>query len=318
MRRACIKELNMELRHLRCFTAVAEELHFARAAQKLHVDQSPLSRTIKELEEELGAQLFTRTTRSTRLTHAGKVFLERVPRIFEALEQARDGVKSAASGFQGQLRIALSDGITPSRMPALLARCREEDPEIDIRLFEVSLEQQIKGLHDDLYDAGFSMAEEVGDGILVRRAWEDELMVAVPARHPVLAHKHVPLEEVLRFPLALCDPAICEGHARQVDRILHRYEQRPLIAQRVASYEVMMTLVSAGLALGLAGAAHIASGRGPGVVARRLAGKPQMLTTYLLHRDVDPSEMLDRFIERVGSIDAADDLRTADDSCSTR
>lgn len=304
----------MELRHLRCFTAVAEELHFARAALKLHVDQSPLSRTIKELEEELGAQLFTRTTRSTRLTHAGKAFLERVPRIFEALEQARDSVKSAASGFQGQLRIALSDGITSSRMPALLARCREEDPEIDIRLFEVSLEQQIKGLHDDLYDAGFSMAEEVGDGISVRRAWEDELMVAVPARHPVLAHKHVPLEEVLRFPLALCDPAICEGHARQVDRILHRYEQRPLIAQRVASYEVMMTLVSAGLALGLAGAAHIASGRGPGVVARRLAGEPQMLTTYLLHRDVEPSEMLDRFIERVGSIDAADDLRTADDS----
>lgn len=151
------------------------------------------------------------------------------------------------------------------------------------------MDQQIKGLHDDLYDVGFSMAEEVGDGIVVRPAWEDELMVAVPARHPVLAHKHVPLEEVLRYPLALCDPAICEGHARQVDRVLQRYEQQPLIAQRVASYEVMMTLVSAGLALGLAGAAHIASGRGPGVVARRLAGKSQMLATYLLHRDVEPS-----------------------------
>src|SRR2546428_9305552 len=59
----------------------------------------------------------------------------------------------------------------------------------------------------------------------VRPAWEDELMVAVPARHPVLAHKHVPLEEVLRYPLALCDPAICEGHARQVDRVLQRSEE---------------------------------------------------------------------------------------------
>lgn len=303
----------MEFRHLRCFMAVAEELHFARAAERLHIDQSPLSRTIKELEEELGAPLFTRTTRSTRLTLAGKAFLERVPRIFEALEQARDGVKSAAIGFQGQLRIALSDGITPSRMPTLLARCREEDPEIDIRLFEVPLDQQIKGLHDDLYDVGFSMAEDVGDGIEARRAWEDELMVAVPARHPVLAHKHVPLEEVLRYPLALCDPAICEGHARQVDRVLHRSEQSPLIAQRVASYEVMMTLVSAGLALGLAGAAHIASGRGPGVVARRLAGKPQMLTTYLLHRNVEPSDMLARFIERVAAIDSADGSSVAED-----
>ncbi|WP_163362573.1 LysR family transcriptional regulator, partial [Escherichia coli] len=72
----------MELRHLRCFIAVAEELHFGRAAEKLHIDQSPLSRTIKEIEEELGAQLFTRTTRSTRLTFAGMAFLERVPRIF--------------------------------------------------------------------------------------------------------------------------------------------------------------------------------------------------------------------------------------------
>lgn len=103
----------MELRHLRYFLTVAEELHFARAAEKLHMDQSPLSRAIKDLEDELGAKLFTRTTRNIRLTHAGKVFLERVPRIFEALEQARDGAKSAASGFHGQLRIALSDGITP-------------------------------------------------------------------------------------------------------------------------------------------------------------------------------------------------------------
>ena len=108
----------MELRHLRYFIAVAEELHFARAAEKLHIEQSPLSRAIKELEEELGVMLFARTTRSTRLTRAGKLFLEHVQRVFTALEQARDSVQAAANGFDGQLRIALSDGITPSRLPA--------------------------------------------------------------------------------------------------------------------------------------------------------------------------------------------------------
>lgn len=292
----------MELRHLRCFLAVAEELHFARAAERLHMEQSPLSRAIKELEEELGAQLFVRTSRSTRLTRAGKLLLEHVPRIFTALEQAREIVKSAANGFHGQLRIALSDGITPSRLPALLARCREEDPEIEIRLFEVPLAQQIKGLHDDLYDAGFSMADEVGDGLIVEPAWEDELMVAVPARHPVLTHKRIPLEEVLRHPLVLGDPAVCEGHARQIDRILRRQEREPLIVQRVATFDVMMTLVSAGLALGLAGAAHIASSREPGVVGRSLAGHPPMLTTYLLRRDVEPTQALARFIERLESL----------------
>src|SRR5690606_18478170 len=79
----------MELRHLRCFLAVAEELHFARAAERLHIEQSPLSRAIKELEEDLGVLLFHRTTRSTRLTRAGQIFFEHVPRIFTALEQAR-------------------------------------------------------------------------------------------------------------------------------------------------------------------------------------------------------------------------------------
>lgn len=304
----------MELRHLRCFIAVAEELHFARAAERLHIDQSPLSRTIKELEEELGARLFVRTTRSTQLTHAGRLFLEHVQRVFAALDQARDSVKSVANGFHGQLRLALSDGITPSRLPALLAQCREEDPEVEVRLFEVPLAQQIKGLHDNLYDAGFSMADDGGDGIAVSSAWEDELMVAVPARHPVLAFKQVPLKEVLRYPLALGDPAVCEGHARQVDRFLRKLDQEPLIAQRVATFDVMMTLVSAGLALGLAGEAHIASSREPGVVARRLAGKPYMLTTYLLRRDAEPSEMLARFIERVAFIDSADGIDAADDA----
>ena len=304
----------MELRHLRCFLIVAEELHFARAAERLHIDQSPLSRTIKELEEELGARLFTRTTRSTQLTRAGRQLLEHVPRIFTALDQARDGVKSATNGFLGQLRIALSDGVTPTRLSTLLARCREEDPEVEMRLFEVPLGLQIKGLHEDLYDVGFSMAEDGGDGILVTPAWEDELMVAVPARHPVLAFKQVPLKEVLRYPLALGDPAVCEGHARQIDRFLRKLDQEPLIAQRVATFDVMMTLVSAGLALGLAGEAHIASSREPGVVARRLAGKPYMLTTYLLRRDAEPSEMLARFIERVAFIDSADGIDAADDA----
>jgi len=75
------------------------------------------------LEEELGARLFARTTRSTRLTRAGKLFLEHVRRIFTALQQARDSVKAAANGFDGQLRVALSDGITPARIPTLLALC---------------------------------------------------------------------------------------------------------------------------------------------------------------------------------------------------
>lgn len=259
----------MELRHLRCFLAVAEELHFARAAERQHIKQSPLSRAVKELEEELGVVLFTRTTRSTRLTRSGKLFFEHVPHVFSALQQARDSVTAAANGFQSQLRIALSDGITPSRLPTLLALCRQEEPEVEIRFFEVPLSQQIKGLHGDLYDVGFTRANEVGDGLNAEQVWSDPLMVAVPARHPLLAHKRIPLEELLRYPLVLCDPQACEGHARQVDRVLRRVDMEPLVAERVASCDLMMVLVSAGFALGLTGAAHITASREQGVVARQ-------------------------------------------------
>lgn len=294
----------MELRHLRYFQAVADELHFSRAAEKLHIEQSPLSRAIKELEEELGVVLFARTTRSTRLTRAGKLFLEHVPRVFAALQQARDSVKAAANGFHGQLRIALSDGITPSRLAALLALCRQEEPEVEIRFFEVPISQQIRGLNEDLYDVGFAQSDEVGDGITAMPAWSDALMVAVPARHPLLAHKCIPLDELLRYPLVLCDPQACESHAKHVDRVLRRAEMEPLIAERVASCDLMMALVSAGFALGLTGAAHIASSREPGVVARPLASRVPPLTTYLLRPTGESSDVLSRFIERVQAIDS--------------
>ena len=293
----------MELRHLRCFLAVAEELHFARAAEKLHIEQSPLSRAIKELEEDLGVQLFARTTRSTRLTRAGRMFLEHVPRVFASLQQARESMKAAANGFHGQLRIALSDGIAPTCFSALLALCRQEEPEIEIRLIEVPLCQQIKGLHDDLYDVGFAQLDEAGDGLVAEPIWHDPLMVAVPARHPLLAYKRVPMDEVLRYPLALGDAHACEGHARQIDRALRQSSLEPLIAERVASFDLMMTLVSAGFALGLAGASQIAASREPSVVARPLAGRSHMLTTYLLRADSEPSDALARFIERVLAIE---------------
>lgn len=180
----------MELRHLRCFLAVAEELHFARAAERLHIEQSPLSRAIKELEEDLGVRLFIRNSRSTRLSRAGQVFKEHVPRIFTALQQAREGAKTVAAGYDGQLRIALSDGITPPRLSAFLAKCRDDDPEVGILLAEIPLSKQIAGLREDLYDAGFAQSDDVGDGMLALPAWHCPLVVAVPAKHPL--HGAVP------------------------------------------------------------------------------------------------------------------------------
>lgn len=292
----------MELRHLRCFLAVAEELHFARAAERLHMEQSPLSRAIKELEEDLGVQLFVRTTRSTRLTRAGTLFLEHVPRVFTALQQACESAKAVAAGYHGQLRIALSDSISQGRLTSLLALCREQEPDVDIRLYEVSFAQQVKGLSGDLYDAGFAQCADVEDGLISVPAWSDPIVVAVPARHPLLAHKRIPLEEVLRYPLVLCDPDACEGCSRQLARTLRAVDREPIVAEQVTSHELMITLVAAGFGLGFATEAHVSACNHPDIVTRPLAGRFPMLTTYLLRRDTEPPEQLRRFIERINPV----------------
>lgn len=294
----------MELRHLRCFLAVAEELHFTRAAERLHIEQSPLSRAIRELEEDLGAKLFLRTTRSTQLTRAGQLFLEHVARIFAAIDQARECVRAVANGFHGQLRVVLSDCSARSQLPTLLAQWRQEEPEIEIRLFEAPLSQQIKGLQDDLYDVGFSLTDEVGDGIVARPLWREPLVVALPTRHPLLAYKRIPLEVLAEYPLVLCDPQACEGHARLVDRLLWRLEQKPTLIERVSSFDLMMALVSAGLALALTGASHVVASNDSGVTARPLAGPTPMATTYVLYPQGEPSQALARFIELAEALES--------------
>ncbi len=293
----------MELRHLRCFLAVAEELHFARAAERLHIEQSPLSRTIKELEEDLGAKLFMRTTRSTRLTRAGHEFLLHVRRILPMVQQARDSTQAVANGYHRQLRIALSDALPSPCLPALLARCREQEPEVEVRMFEMPFSEQFRGLHDDLYDVGLNQVGDVGDVLLARPVWHDPLRVVLPERHPLLNHSRVPLRELLRYPLVLGHTTICEGFTRQIDRILHQTDQEPLILERVSSFDMMVTLVAAGYALGLAGASHMLVCGDRGVVARPLAGKAATLTTYLVHRNENLSEAMERFIGRVETLE---------------
>lgn len=289
----------MDLRHLRCFVAVAEELHFARAAERLHIEQSPLSRAIKELEIELGVQLFERTTRSTRLAWAGQVFLEDVRRVFSAVDQARANVKAAADGYHGKLRVAVSDGIVPSRLAAVLAQCRAEEPEVEIRLFQIPLSQQVKGLRIDLYDVGFAQSEDAGDGILVQPVWDDPLVAAVPARHPLVAHKRIALEDLLRYPLVLCHPEACEGCSRQIERVLRTVDVEPIVADHVNTHDMLLALVAAGYGIGLTNATYMGDFRHPDVVARPIAGRSVMLTTYLLRPNIEPSEPLRNFVARV-------------------
>ena len=290
----------MELRHLRCFIVLAEELHFTRAAERLHIEQPPLSRAIKELEDELGVVLFDRNRRGTVLTAAGAAFLQDIRRLLTVLEQARENAKAVASGLRGSLRIAVSDGAIDPRLSAFLVRCRAEEPEIEIRLSEVPLAEQLRGLRSGDFTIGFAHTAEVGDDIVAEPIWRDPLVIAVPARHALLVHKKVPLHELRGHPPVLCDPHACEGYCRELGRLLQVLEHKLNIVEEVSSLDMMLTLVGAGYGVGFMTATKIPVCQWPDVVIRPLAMDSAVITTYLLRPESNSlSASLERFIARL-------------------
>jgi DNA-binding transcriptional LysR family regulator len=287
----------VELRHLRYFLAVAEELHFSRAADRLHIDQSPLSRTIKELERELDVELFERNTRNTQLTPAGKIFLEHVPRVFAALDQSTDAIKSWKRGYRGQLRIAQADFGTSTRFPLLLNRCHEEFPGIDIRLFEVSEAKLRTGLDAGIYDAGFSHTAISNHSFISEHVLSEPLVAALPLSHPLLSYERIPLDKIKCFPLVLGDQSWCAGFAAQVNQVLMRTHHEPFVAGRVATSEFMFAQVSSGKCVGIVAESHISGNTKYAVVARPLDTETPILNTYIIRRNVTPSSELSYFIE---------------------
>ncbi|MDY0071647.1 MAG: LysR substrate-binding domain-containing protein [Thauera sp.] len=290
----------MELRHLRYFVVLAEELHFTRAAERLSIEQPPLSRTIKELEEELGVMLFDRDRRGTRLTAAGAAFLRDTRRLFAVLEQAQDNAKAVAAGLRGSIRIAVSDGAVDPRLSAFLARCRAEEPEIEVRLSEVPLAEQLRGLRSGDFTIGFAHTADVGEGFVAEPIWQDPLVIAMHARHALLAHKEVPLHELRCHPLVLCDPRVCEGYCRELARLLQPLGSTPKVIEHVSSLDMMLTLVGAGYGVGFMAANRIAVCQRPDVAIRPLAENSALITTYLLRPDTgNLSSSLEQFIVRL-------------------
>jgi DNA-binding transcriptional LysR family regulator len=290
----------MELRHLRYFIALAEELHFTRAAERLHIEQPPLSRAIKELEDELEVMLFNRDRRGTQLTPAGTAFLQGTYRMFSILDQTRENAKAIGSGLRGSLRIAVSDGAIDPRLSAFLARCREEDPEIEIRLSELPLAEQLRGLRTGDFAIGFAHTADVGEGIVADPIWQDPLVIALPLRHELLAHKEVPLHELGHHPLILCDPHVCEGYCRELVRLLRPLEHEPNVVEHVSSLDMMLTLVGAGFGIGFTTETRIAAYQRSDVVIRPLAVDSAVITTYLLRADSDCiPDPLEQFIARL-------------------
>ena len=174
----------MKLHHLRCFQVLAEELHFSRAAVRLHMDQSPLSRTIRELEDNLGTRLFIRNAKQTSLTREGKILLRGTQRILFLLEEVKRDIQLSRDGHNDILKIAVSDVIDIDMLSELLRLYRQESPDVHIQICEVSPREQMTGLKEGVYDLGFTKTRVNDPDILTEKIAQDPLIVLLPLRHP--------------------------------------------------------------------------------------------------------------------------------------
>jgi DNA-binding transcriptional LysR family regulator len=186
----------VELRHLRAFTAVAEELHFGRAAARLHMAQPPLSQQIKHLERDLGVQLLERTTRQVRLTNAGSVFLEHARRVLTEADRARESVLLTEQGQRGEIRVGLTGVTTWRLLPRMTRAYRERYPLVRLELQPAVFSgPQTSALLDGSIDVGFLRAP-VPPQLTGRTLLDEELMAVLPDDHRLAAGESVPLVEL--------------------------------------------------------------------------------------------------------------------------
>jgi len=242
----------VELRHLRYFVAVAEELHFGRAAIRLHLAQPPLSQQIRKLEDILGHALFTRTSRAVRLTAAGEVFLDRARRTLRTVQEDIDEARSVGRGEIGSLRVGFigSGMLTP--IPAMLGRYRRKHPKADLQLREAMSSQIMQSLLDGAVDVGFLRDGGALPGLESETLFSEPFVAVLPANHS-LAHRKTISAVALRnepfvfFP-QMAGPvafsktvSLCEAHGF-----------RPRIVQEAPQWLTVLRLVGAGLGVSIA------------------------------------------------------------------
>lgn len=186
----------MELRQLRYFVAVAEEMHFNRAAERLHIAQPALSQQIQRLERELKTTLFARTTRSVELTDTGKVLLVAARRVILESEQALRSVEQALEGRTGLLRVGFVGSAALNLIPRIVPPMRQEHPGLQLELHELTTEQQLRSLESGDLDVGIVRDVEDLAGIAVRELAREPLIVALPADHPLADRDSLALAEL--------------------------------------------------------------------------------------------------------------------------
>ena len=242
----------MELRHLRYFVMVAEELHFGRAAARLQMTQQPLSQQIYQLEAELGVSLFHRTKRRIQLTDAGKVFLKEAHQLLLQAEQSIEKTRQAARGEVGRLSIGFSGFATYSVLPKVLQTFQERFPQVELNLEEMTTSVQIQALLKKQIDLGLMIPPVNDKSLLIELLLQEPLVVVLPETHLLAKESELTLSALADEPFILVPRHLEPGYYDQCISLFQQAGFSPKVVQKASQKQTILGLVSAGMGVSLA------------------------------------------------------------------
>ncbi len=250
----------MELRHLRYFVAVAEEENVTRAALRLHVSQPPLSRQIRNLEDELCVALFDHDANAVRLTEAGRVFLTEARVILQRTEKAVQMARDVAGGKRGEIQVGYAPSLTVEILPRTLRYFRKSNPGVRVQLHDLSTQEMLRGLRDGRLHAALlvQMPPKTLAGLVFEELQRLAVCVALHRAHPLARARRVGLEQVAKEPLVAFTLADYPEYQAWIASMFAPLNRLPQI---VEEHDSMTSLIAA-----------IESGRGVAVIAQPLNG----------------------------------------------
>jgi len=283
----------MDLRHLRYFLAVAEELHFGRAAQKLHIAQPPLSQQISRLEEEIGCPLFLRTSRSVKLTPAGKALVDRARRTLHKVDEDLEVVRSVARGEVGVLKVGFVGSAMLTSLPAILGKYRRLYSRVQLHLNEFHTSQLIDALREGSVDLALARDAGTAEDLHVEHAFMEHFIAVIPKRHPLAALRSIPISSLKNEPFVFF-PRTAGSYAWENAIKLCGFH--PNVVQEAPQWLTLVRLVGAGLGVTIA-PASVEEITTPDVVCRKLLPSGGATSIDLVYRLKETSPLVKAFCE---------------------
>ena len=292
-----------ETRLLRYFLAVAKELNFTRAAETLGIAQPALSAQIRQLEAQLDVQLLERTTRSVRLTDAGRIVQQEGPTALAALAAVWEAARRAGRGEVGRLRLAYSPSSGYETAPRLVEALHDRHPDIEITAEVLPSAEIVHAVLESRVDVGIARTPTATPGTRLRPVRNEPQGVLVPSDHPLAGHAEVELAAVAEYPILVHARSANPTHFDLVADRFRRAGLTPRLIERRMAFDPTMRAVREGAGVALVG---VSSTRelAPGLDWIPLAAPSQRLVVQLILREGAPSPVADRF-ERVAVATAA-------------